>query len=80
MNICASALLQKFRIWQQNAHKSKTAQSHVHNTAKPNNWDIIALQDPGSTVTGTHVAPSTGGLFTQKTSTWKATIMGAPFF
>src|SRR3984957_13397574 len=33
-------------IWQQNTHKSQTAQDYVINTARPEDWDIIALQDP----------------------------------
>ena len=45
MNLQAPTFLQKLRIWQQNAHKSKTAQSYILNTANPNNWDIIALQE-----------------------------------
>ena len=46
MNICQPALLQNLKIWQQNVHKSKTAQSYVLNTANPKDWDIIALQEP----------------------------------
>ena len=46
MNLQAPTFLQKLRIWQQNAHKSKTAQSYILNTENPNNWDIIALQEP----------------------------------
>ena len=37
---------QKLRIWQQNAHKSKTTQSYILNTANPNYWDVIVLQEP----------------------------------
>jgi hypothetical protein len=36
----------KLRIWQQNAHKSKSAQLHILNTASPEDWDIIAIQEP----------------------------------
>jgi hypothetical protein len=39
-------LLQKLRIWQQNVHKSKTAQEYVLNTANPKDWDVLALQKP----------------------------------
>ena len=46
MNIRSPTYLLKLRIWQQNVHKSKTAQSYILNTANPNNWDIIALQEP----------------------------------
>ena len=46
MNICPPELLQKLRIWQQNVHKSKTAQTYVINTANPKDWDVIALQEP----------------------------------
>lgn len=33
-------------IWQQNTHKSNMTQSYILNTGNPNNWDIIALQEP----------------------------------
>ena len=46
MNLCNPMYLQKLRIWQQNAHKSKSTQSYILNTANPNNWDIITLQEP----------------------------------
>ena len=46
MNLCTPTFPQKLRIWQQNAHKSKTTQSYIVNTTNPNNWDIIALQEP----------------------------------
>ena len=46
MNVQTSTLLLKLRIWQKNAHKSKTSYSYILNTANPNNWDIIALQEP----------------------------------
>ena len=46
MNVRSSTLPLKLRIWQQNAHKSKTAHSYILNNANPNNWDIIALQEP----------------------------------
>ena len=46
MNLCAPVYPQNLRIWQQNAHKSKTAQSYILNTANPNNWDVIVLQEP----------------------------------
>jgi exonuclease III len=36
----------QLRIWQQNTHKSQTAQDYVINTAKPEDWDILALQEP----------------------------------
>ena len=46
MNLRPPSLPQKLRIWQQNVHKSKTAQDYVLNTANPENWDVIALQEP----------------------------------
>jgi hypothetical protein len=46
MNYRTPALPKKLRIWQQNVHKSKTAQEYVLNTASPENWDVIALQEP----------------------------------
>jgi hypothetical protein len=46
MNLHPPVLPQKLRIWQQNVHKSKTAQDYVLNTANPKDWDIIALQEP----------------------------------
>src|SRR3984893_10910317 len=36
----------KLRIWQQNTHKSQTAQDYILNTARPEDWDILALQEP----------------------------------
>ena len=46
MNVRSPTLPLKLRIWQQNAHKSKTAHSYILNSANPNNWDIIGLQEP----------------------------------
>ena len=46
MNLRPSLLPQKLRIWQQNVHKSKTAQDYILNTANPKDWDVIALQEP----------------------------------
>ena len=40
------SLPSKLRIWQQNLHKSQTAQDYVRNTANPADWDILALQEP----------------------------------
>jgi hypothetical protein len=37
---------EQLHIWQQNTHKSQTAQDYIINTAKPNDWDIIAIQEP----------------------------------
>ena len=39
-------MLQNLRIWQQNVHKLKTAQSYILNTANLKDLDIIALQEP----------------------------------
>ncbi|KAF8055948.1 Endonuclease/exonuclease/phosphatase, partial [Lyophyllum atratum] len=33
------------RIWQQNVHKSDIAQAAVLNSARPEDWDVIALQE-----------------------------------
>ena len=43
----------QLRIWQQNLNKSLTAQLHLLNTASPNDWDVLILQEPwfGNTVT-----------------------------
>ena len=35
-----------FKIWQQNIAKSSTAQHDLLAKANPNDWDIIALQEP----------------------------------
>ena len=35
-----------FRIWQQNVAKSSTAQHDLLAKAKPQDWDVIALQEP----------------------------------
>src|ERR1700720_683205 len=37
---------QQLRIWQQNVHKSQTAQDYICCTTQPSNWNIIALQEP----------------------------------
>ena len=34
------------RIWQQNVNKSLLSQLHLLNTARPNDWDLIILQEP----------------------------------
>ena len=36
----------RVKIWQQNLAKSNTAQQAVINEANPNNWDILAIQEP----------------------------------
>lgn len=36
----------KLRIWQQNVHKANAVQEYIRNTAKPKDWDVIALQEP----------------------------------
>ena len=45
--------LTHLHVWQQNLNKSLTAQQHLLNTASPQNWDILLLQEPwfGNTVT-----------------------------
>ena len=37
---------QQLRIWQQNVHKSQTAQDYIRCTARPSDWDVLALQEP----------------------------------
>jgi hypothetical protein len=37
---------EQLRIWQLNIHKSQTAQDYVINTARPEDWDVLALQEP----------------------------------
>ena len=36
----------QLRIWQQNLNKSLTAQLHLLNTASPQDWDILLIQEP----------------------------------
>ena len=33
-------------IWQQNSHKSKLAHQYILNTASPDDWDLIVIQEP----------------------------------
>ena len=40
------SLPSKLRIWQQNVHKANAAQEYIRNTARPKDWDVIALQEP----------------------------------
>jgi len=47
----------QLRIWQQNLNKSLTAQLHLINTARPNDWDILVLQEPWIGHTGTRSSP-----------------------
>jgi hypothetical protein len=37
---------EQLRIWQQTTHKSQTAQDYVINTARLEDWDVIAIQEP----------------------------------
>jgi hypothetical protein len=37
---------EQLRIWQQNTHKLQTAQDYVINTARPEDWDVLAIQEP----------------------------------
>jgi endonuclease/exonuclease/phosphatase family metal-dependent hydrolase len=46
MSKCQPKAPEQLRTWQQNTHKSQTAQDYVINTARPEDWDIIALQEP----------------------------------
>ena len=45
---------QHIRVSQQNLNKSLTAQLHLLNTAKPDDWDILMLQEPWMAFNGTH--------------------------
>jgi len=36
----------KLRIWQKNTHKAKLAQQYLLNSANPEEWDVIAIQEP----------------------------------
>lgn len=49
----STTALPHLRIWQQNLNKSLIAQQHLLNSAQPNDWDILLLQEPwfGKTVT-----------------------------
>ena len=47
----------QLRILQQNLNKSLIAQLHLINTARPNNWDILILQEPWIGHTGTRSSP-----------------------
>ena len=40
------SLPSKLRIWQQNGHKANMPQEYIRTTAKPEDWDVIALQEP----------------------------------
>jgi hypothetical protein len=46
MNFCNPKLLTKLKIWQQNIHKSKTAHEYILDNANPEDWEVIALQEP----------------------------------
>ena len=37
---------QQLHIWQQNVHKSQTAQDFIRCTAWPMEWDVLVLQEP----------------------------------
>ena len=45
MSKCPSRAPDQLRIWQQNTHKSQTAQDYIINTARPEDWDILAIQE-----------------------------------
>jgi len=47
----------QLRIWQQNLNKSLTSQLHLINTAHPNDWDVLILQEPWIGHTGTRSSP-----------------------
>ena len=48
---------QQLRISQQNLNKSLTAQLHLLNTAHPNDWDILLIQEPWIAFNGTRATP-----------------------
>ena len=47
----------QLRISQQNLNKSLIAQLHLLNTAHPNDWDIILIQEPWMAFNGTRATP-----------------------
>jgi len=47
----------QLRIWQQNLNKSLISQLHLINTAHPNDWDILILQEPWMGPIGTRSSP-----------------------
>ena len=48
---------QHLKISQQNLNKSLTAQLHLLNSAKPDNWDVLMIQEPWMTFNGTRATP-----------------------
>lgn len=47
------------RIWQQNVRKSRSAQEVLINTANPQDWDVLAIQEPFlDDVANTRASPS----------------------
>ncbi|KNZ74021.1 hypothetical protein J132_08675 [Termitomyces sp. J132] len=46
MNRQAPASPEKLCIWQQNVWKSDIAQAAMLNTACPEDWDMLAIQEP----------------------------------
>ena len=48
---------QPLRISQQNLNKSLTAQLHLLNTAKPDDWDLLLIQEPWMAFNGTRATP-----------------------
>ena len=54
MNSTTSAHL---RIWQQNLNRSLTSQLHLINSARPDDWDILIIQEPWMGWLGTCSSP-----------------------
>ena len=48
---------QHIRITQQNLNKSLKAQLHLLNTARPDSWDILMIQEPWMAFNGTRATP-----------------------
>ena len=51
------------KIWQQNLNRSLTSQLHLLNTAHPNDWDILILQEPWMGHLGTRSSHHWGVLY-----------------
>ena len=48
---------QYLRVSQQNLNKSLTAQLHLLNTVKPDDWDVLMIQEPWMAFNGTRATP-----------------------
>ena len=48
---------QHIRLLQQNLNKSLNAQLHLLNTSRPNDWDILLIQEPWMSFNGSRATP-----------------------